>query len=60
MARIRQSRPDSGLGFTVKVLKPILSVLSSLGSGAVRAFVLSVFEDGPPSGHHRAIDTVLL
>jgi len=33
MAHIRQSRPDSGLGFRSKVLKIFKVVLSSLGSG---------------------------
>ena len=33
MAHIRQSRPDSGLGFHVKVLKIFQVVPSSLGSG---------------------------
>jgi len=33
MAHIRQSRPDSGLGFRVKVLKIFQVVPSSLGSG---------------------------
>ena len=33
MAHIRQSGPDSGLGFQVKVLKMFLVVPSSLGSG---------------------------
>ena len=34
MAHIRQSRPDSGLGFQVKALEPFPVVPSSLGSGA--------------------------
>ena len=33
MAHVRQSRPDYGLGFQVKVLKPFQVVPSSLGSG---------------------------
>jgi len=33
MAHIRQSRPDSGLGFQVKVLKIFYVVLFSLGLG---------------------------
>ena len=33
MAHIRQSRPDSGLGFQAKVLEILFAVLSSLGSG---------------------------
>jgi len=33
MAHIRQSRPDSGLGFQANVLKPFKGVPSSLGSG---------------------------
>jgi len=33
MAHTRQSRPDSGLGFQVQVLKTCQVVLSSLGSG---------------------------
>jgi len=32
-ALTRQSRPDSGLGFQVKVLEIFQGVLSSLGSG---------------------------
>ena len=35
MAHTRQSRPDSGLGFQVKVLKTFQVVPSSLGSGTV-------------------------
>ena len=37
MAHIRQSRPDSGLGFQVKVLKTLKVVPSLLGSGAILA-----------------------
>ena len=37
MARIRQSRPDSGLGFQLKVLKTFQLVLLSRGSPHVRA-----------------------
>ena len=33
MALIRQSRPDSGLGFEVEVIETFQVVLSSLGSG---------------------------
>ena len=33
MAQIRQSRPDSGLGFQAKVFKTFWGVLSSLGNG---------------------------
>ena len=33
MERIRQSRPDYGLGFRVKVLTTFQEVPSSLGSG---------------------------
>jgi len=33
LARIKQSRPDSGLDFQVKVLKPLYIVPSLLGSG---------------------------
>jgi len=33
MAKIRQSRPDSGLGFQVKAHKPFSVVPSSFGSG---------------------------
>ena len=36
MARIRQSRPDSGLGFQAKVPKTFYLVPSSLGSGIER------------------------
>ena len=39
MVHIRQSRPDSGLGFQVKVLAPFSDVPSSLGSGALRNIV---------------------
>ena len=35
MAHVRQSRPDSGLGFLVKVLKRFQAVPFSLGSGCV-------------------------
>jgi len=34
MAHIRQSQPDHGLGFQVKVLERLEVVLFSLGSGA--------------------------
>jgi len=34
MAHVRQSRPEYGLGFQVKVLKPFYIVPSSLGSGS--------------------------
>ena len=34
-AHIRQSRPDSGLGFQVKVLKLVEAVPCSLGSGVM-------------------------
>ena len=34
MAHIRQSRPDSGLGLLVQVLKSFQVVPSSLGSGS--------------------------
>ena len=33
MAHVRQSRPDSGLGFKVKVLKTLHVVASPLGTG---------------------------
>ena len=33
MAHVRQSRPDSGLAFQVKVVKILLVVHFSLGSG---------------------------
>ena len=33
MAHVRQSRPDSGLGFKVKALETILLVSFSLGAG---------------------------
>jgi len=36
VAHIRQSRPDSGLGFQVKVLDTLQGVPSSLGSGPER------------------------
>jgi hypothetical protein len=35
MAHMRQSGPESSLGFQAKVLKPFYVVLSSLGSGHV-------------------------
>ena len=38
MALMRQSRPDSGRGFQVKVLKPFYGVASSVGSGPQRDF----------------------
>ena len=37
MAHIRQPRPDSGIGFQVKVLKPFSVVPSSLGRGHTSA-----------------------
>ena len=36
MAHIRQSRPDSGLGFQAKILEAIQGVAASLGSGTLR------------------------
>ena len=33
MAHVRQSRPDSGLGVKVQLLKTVCGVLCSLGSG---------------------------
>ena len=39
MAHIRQSRPDSGLGFQVDVLEPFHVVPSSLGSGETNVFI---------------------
>ena len=33
MAHVRQSRPDFGLGFRVKILQTFRAVPSSLGSG---------------------------
>ena len=36
MAYIRQSRPDSGLGFQVEFLETLHGVPSSLGSGPAR------------------------
>ena len=40
MAQIRQSRPNSGLGVEVKVLRTFYGVSSSLGSGLVARFPL--------------------
>ena len=37
MAHVRQSRPDSGLGFQVKVFELFYGVPSSLGSGQAEA-----------------------
>ena len=34
MAHVRQSRPDSGIGFQVKVLKTVQGVVFSLSSEA--------------------------
>ena len=42
MAHIRQSRPDYGLDFQVKVFKPFSVVPSSLASGAVSVVPLLV------------------
>ena len=39
-ARTRQSRPDSGLGFQVKVLNTFQGVPSSLGSGLAQTLQL--------------------
>ena len=36
VAPIRQSRPDSGLGFQVRVLETISVVPSSLGNGSLK------------------------
>ena len=55
MAHIRQSRPDSGLGFQVKVLKHFQVVLSSLGSGGVNHASLLLMD-----GSHSAVWGVLL
>jgi len=41
MAHIRQSRPDFGLGFKAKVVKPLEVVPSSLGSGRGESACLS-------------------
>ena len=49
MAHMRQSRPDSGLGFTVKARKPFEGVSSSLGSGPAR------FQGGFVSKAHRLV-----
>ena len=38
MAHIRQSRPDSGLGFQIKFIKNLLVVPSSLGIGPKAIF----------------------
>ena len=56
MARIRQSRPDSGLGFKANVLKPFhvvhfsldIEMAGSLTSGA---------EAGPPNHHDDKVDS---
>ena len=45
MAHVRQSRPDYGLGFQVKVLKTRQVVPSSLGSGGYHD---SVAANGAP------------
>jgi hypothetical protein len=41
MARIRQSQPDTDLGYQVRVLNPFPDVPSSLGSGHQRGEGLS-------------------
>ena len=46
MARIRQSKPDSGLGFQVKVLHTLQGVPSSLGSGLSRHAAFTVPKRG--------------
>jgi len=48
MAHTRQSMPDFGLGFQVKVLKIVSGVSSSLGSGMAAVPVL--IEVSPPFG----------
>jgi hypothetical protein len=54
MARIRQSRPDSGLGLKVKLLKMLKGVPSSLESGPPmrEAAPHNELRDGPaPEGY---------
>ena len=43
MAHIRQSKPDSGLGFEVKGPQTFQGVPSSLGSGNAQAQTSSLF-----------------
>jgi len=58
MAHIGQSRPDSGLGLQVKVLKPFQAVPSSLGSGRGDALMgnlphlrITITDAKPPTSH---------
>ena len=44
MARIGESKPDSGLGFQVKVVKPLSVVLFSLGSGSSTPLTQPAYE----------------
>jgi len=46
ICHIRQSRPDSGLGFQAKVLENFQVVPSSLGSGLPRTLG-EIFEEDP-------------
>ena len=51
MARIKQSRPDTGLGSQVKVLKVFQGVPSSLGSGGpINLEHTHASNDGVPRG----------
>ena len=47
MAHTRQSRPDSGLGFQVKLVKPYQVVPSLLGSGKYSSHV-RLMDEGRP------------
>ena len=51
---MRQSRPGSGLGFRVKVLKPFQGVPSSLGSEYLRAQTEGGSGGAPLGGSHAA------
>jgi len=56
MAHIRQSRPDFGLGFQLKVRKPFSVVPSSLGSGPGRFCSRTVSKHGALSTSDRLRD----
>ena len=57
MALIRQSGPDSGLGFQLKVLKAFTDVPSSLGSGFGEADSRELVPPHPfPGSAHKTVE----
>ena len=52
-AKLKQSRPDSGLGFQVKALKTLPGVPSSLGSGLQILLVIAIVRNPRRTLHKR-------